>query len=319
MLSSYEIDKWRNQGYLIIRDLFNKKLMNKCIELMNSKYYDEESACEDFGSKGDLEFPSNTILDWLSVDSDLIKCVKQLLNCNEISLIQSDAWGKAGKETDTEFNNNDQRMHMDYGNNTFLHPDTWDSPEAVALIIYLSDTSEIGGQTALVPKNKLTEEFYNYPYVNMPGQGNFKFINDAQTAENYFKENHPQVYNFRQKLYDKEIKVKAKPGDVLFYRLDLWHRGTPVNEGKTRFLSNLLYKKRDCYWINTWNSSFSKKMYYGYLERFIENLSPLQRSVIGIPLPGDDYWTLEKIYLLKCRYINMDISEYINKLRISKL
>ena len=34
-----------------------------------------------------------------------IKGVKQLLNTNDILLIQSDAWGKAGKNTDTEFNN----------------------------------------------------------------------------------------------------------------------------------------------------------------------------------------------------------------------
>lgn len=314
MLSSYEIDKWRNQGYLIIRDLFNKKLMNKCIELMNSKYYDEESACKDFGSKGDLEFPSNTILDWISVDSDLIKCVKQLLNCNEISLIQSDAWGKAGKETDTEFNNNDQRMHMDYGNNTFLHPSPWSNPESVAAIIYFSDTNETEGKTAVVPRQGNDDELYQFPYINMPGQNEYKFYNDKTHSEEYFRKNHPDIYNFRQKLYDREILADTKKGDILFYRLDTWHRGTPVKKGKVRNVMNLLWKKKDCFWINNWNPGFSQKMYYGYLEKFISLLTPDQRGTLGFPLPGDKYWNRENIILLQYRYPSINILPYLSKL-----
>ena len=258
MLSSYEIDKWRNQGYLIIRDLFNKKLMNKCIELMNSKYYDEESACKDFGSKGDLEFPSNTILDWLSVDSDLIKCVKQLLNCNEISLIQSDAWGKAGKETDTEFNNNDQRMHMDYGNNTFLHPSPWSNPESVAAIIYFSDTNETEGKTAVVRDKVMMMNYISF-HISMPGQNEYKFYNDKTHSEEYFRKNHPDIYNFRQKLYDREILADTKKG--IYYFTD-WILGIGEHQyqkGKVRNVMNLLWKKKDCFWINNWNPGFSKK------------------------------------------------------------
>ena len=54
--------------------------------------------------------------------------------------------------TDTsKFKNTNQRMHMDYGNNTFLHPPDWDSPEAVSMIIYFSDVSITGGGTAVFP------------------------------------------------------------------------------------------------------------------------------------------------------------------------
>ena len=314
MLSSNQIDKWRNQGYLIVRDFFNKKLINMCIEFMNSKYYDEESACKDFGSKGDLEFPSNTILDWISVDSDLIKCVKQLLNCYEILLIQSDAWGKAGKETDTEFNNNDQRMHMDYGNNTFLHPSPWSNPESVAVIIYFSDTNETEGKTAVVPRQGNDDELYQFPYINMPGQNKYKFYNDKTHSEEYFKKNHTDIYNFRKKLYNREILADTKKGDILFYRLDTWHRGTPVKKGKVRNVMNLLWKKKDCFWINNWNPGFSQKMYYGYLENFISLLTPDQRGTLGFPLPGDKYWNRENIILLQFRYPNINIIPYLSKL-----
>ena len=51
---------------------------------------------------------------------------------------------------------------------------------------------------------------------------------------NYFKQNYPEIYKFRQKLYNREIFADTNVGDILFYRLDTWHRGTPVKKGKVR-------------------------------------------------------------------------------------
>ena len=62
-------------------------------------------------------------------------------------------------------------MHMDYGNNTFLHPADWYSPETVAIIIYLSDTNLTEGGTAVVPRIDNNDELYQFPYINMPGLG----------------------------------------------------------------------------------------------------------------------------------------------------
>ena len=55
-------------------------------------------------------------------------------------------------------------------------------------------------------------------------------------------------------------------------------------------------------------------MYYGYLEELITNMSPLQRSVLGIPKPGDKYWNMHKIYFLKIRYPKIDIQPYVDNL-----
>ena len=43
-------------------------------------------------------------------------------------------------------------------------------------------------------------------------------------------------------------------------------------------------------------------------------MSPLQRSLFGVPLPGNKYWTLENIQLLKQRYLNIDVNPYLSKL-----
>ena len=55
-------------------------------------------------------------------------------------------------------------------------------------------------------------------------------------------------------------------------------------------------------------------MYYGYLEKFITNLSPIQRVVLGIPAPGDKYWNKKKLKMLKMRYPKIDIKSYRAKL-----
>ena len=77
---------------------------------------------------------------------------------------------------------------------------------------------------------------------------------------------------------------------------------------------NLLWKKRDCYWINNWNPGWAKRNYYGGNEKLFSKITPLQRSVLGIPFPGDKYWTKENVQLLKCRYPKIDINPYISKL-----
>lgn len=314
MINDKEIKEWKENGFFISKNIIDNQLITNSNLFLKDMYETKNLSVNDFGSEGKLEFPSNTILDNLMINEKIINCVKKLLENDDILLVQADAWGKAGKRDYSDFSNNDQRMHMDYGNNSFLHPSEWDKPECVAMIIYLSDTKKTGGGTSVVPKLNKDDELYTPPYRNMPGIAGNPFYNDKNSCENYFKDNNLEIYNFRKKLYEREIITQPEMGDVLFYRLDLWHRGTPVKEGKVRFVINLLWKKKECYWINCWNPGWTKKMYYGYLEDLFINISPLQRSVLGVPLPGDNYWNIKTIELLKMRYPTIDINPYLNKL-----
>lgn len=312
LLTKEQQKQWSNQGFTIKSNLFQPELIHNSCTYLQDLYFREGLHCQDFGSNGNLEFPSNSILDQISIHNRLICCVQELLQTNEILLTQCDTWGKEGEQRkSTPDSNQDQRMHMDYGNNTFLHPSKWEKPEAVSVIIYLSDISETGGGTSLVPKNFETEKFYTLPYLKMPGIQSYSFNNEKQCAEEYFKEHYPEVFKFRQKLYQHEIKPEPKKGDILFYRLDLWHRGTPVKEGKVRFVMSLVFKKKECFWINQWNSGWTKKMYYGHLEKLFIKMTPSQRGVLGVPLPGDNYWNFERIDCLKYRYPNIDVIPYI--------
>jgi ectoine hydroxylase-related dioxygenase (phytanoyl-CoA dioxygenase family) len=310
-ITQEEINQWKDQGYVILKDVINNETLLKAKTFIQNLYQKGELSVKDFGSEGKLEFPSNTIFDNISLNENIISNVKKLLNCDDILLIQSDAWGKTGSDNFEEFSNNDQRMHMDYGNNSFLHPSEWNNPEAVSLIIYLSDVKNTLGGTSCVPRKGLDDELYQTPYINMPGLNGLPFYNDKNTSEKYFEENHKDIHEFRQKLYHREVILEPDFGDILFYRLDLWHRGTPVKKDKTRFVVNLVYKKKECFWLNTWNPGWTRKMYYGYLENFITNLTPDQRCLLGFPKPNDKFWTKERIEQLIIRYPKMDVKPYL--------
>ena len=311
-----KIRQWKQKGFFICNNIIDIDLIKKSNLFLLDIYKNNKLSVDDFGSEGKLEFPSNTIIDNLMINEKIIESVKKILNTDEILLVQADAWGKDGKEDYSELSNNDQRMHMDYGNNSFLHPPEWENPECVAMIIYLSDVKKTGGGTAIVPRIDSNDNLYSFPYKNMPGIANYPFYNDKNSCENYFKENDKEIYKFREKLYNREIITQPKLGDILFYRLDLWHRGTPVNKGQVRFVVNLLWKKKECFWINCWNPGWTKKMYYGSLEKLFSNMTPIQRSILGVPLPGDKYWNIKKINILKMRYPNIDIEPYINGLHL---
>lgn len=309
------MEKWKKEGFIVIKNVLEKDLVEKAKKFMDEKYNLKNPPPQDFGSvNGELQFPSNTIIDKITLHPKIIQIVEKLLNTREILLTQSDAWSKMGVNSENCQSNQDQRMHMDYGNHTFLHPPNFENPEVVAMIVYLSDTKITGGGTAYVRKTNETNKLYEKPYINMPGQNKHKFINDKKSAEIYFKETNKDIFNFRKKLYENEEIVMAKPGDILVYRLDVWHRGTPVKKNQIRHVVNLAYKKKECYWINQWNSGWTKNMYYGKIETIFKNLTPRQREILGIPAPGDKYWNTETIRMLTYRYPGINITPYVSKL-----
>ena len=190
MLTNNEIQSWRKKGYVIAKNLLDPILIKQCCQFMNKKCDSIEKVSPGFGST-ELQFPTNEIIDQITLNQTLIDTVKTLLQTNDILLSQSDAWSKGGfaanRNTRSQHKNNNQRIHMDYGNHTFLHIHSWDKPDCVAAIVYLSDTTETGGGTAFVSRLGIDDEAYQTPYLKMPGQLDYTFSNDKDHAENYFK------------------------------------------------------------------------------------------------------------------------------------
>ena len=297
---------WRTKGWVV-----PQYQIEEIDELANDikNYYKKKGEIkEDFGNEKDLMFPSKiNSINKIATNKVLIAMAGQLLNCAP-RLIQMVAWAKSGSEFTSSSSNNDQRMHMDYGNNSFVHPPPFNNPNAVSCILYLSDTDETGGGTAIVPRNGPNDKWYIPPYVRMPGQAGYEFINDKTEAETMM------LYEGcdRSELYNREIIPDYEFGDVLWYRHDVWHRGTPVKPGKIRYVVNLAWK-RDNAPILCWNRGWTQNMYYGWLETFISKLNAYQLYSIGFPHPLSSYWCKETIEGTQARYrcYGLDLKKYL--------
>ena len=109
---------------------------------------------------------------------------------------------------------------------------------------------------------------------------------------------------WRASLYEREVHTFFKPGDVLFYRHDTWHRGTPLHEKSFRLVQNITYRRAECEWISTLHIGWAWSAYRQnkFLERLIARASLAQRAVLGFPQPGSTYWcaaTLEAVEALQ--------------------
>ena len=292
---------WKTQGYYMVDNFFPD--IQKTLQRLETIPFPNT---HDFGShKGVLEFPTeHDFLNDITLHPDLIATCQHLLDSEDIRLIQSDIWSKTNDHTNPVNSNQDQRMHMDYPNNYLTYPPDWNNPESVAIIIYYSDSEKCGGETRLVPKLGDYDPLYKEPYDNIAGLREYPFKNDKTLVEHYFKIHHPTVYSFRQHLYEREISIPFKPGSVLFYRHDLWHRGAPTNPGHTRIVQNIGFKKANCDWITSWNKGWARKLCSSTnpLERLLMKSSNAQRVCLGIPDNKSKYWTEKTRNAMKMRY-----------------
>lgn len=108
------------------------------------KFYKNINIKHETGSFGMFDFPfESQTLNLNTIHKNIINSVLKLLNLNhsqDLRLTQNNFWVKFDNEALKnlgKYNDNEQRMHMDYPNHTLTHPSQWDTPESVALIVYL--------------------------------------------------------------------------------------------------------------------------------------------------------------------------------------
>lgn len=339
-LSPTQIASWRQQGYALVSGLLPDELITQLADAARAAVPAPDSptakTMTDFGSSGELTFPSRIPgFNATTLHENLIRGVADLLNTapENLRLTQSDLWPKYGHaRASGPQDNQDQRIHVDYPNHNLAHPTPWDRPEAVELILYLSDFSVTGGATAVVPRvhsaagssqdnqssNKQAEDAQDlttrWPIVDSPGIGDLDYVNDRESAEAYLADRRPDLSPLRAQLYARERLTAFKPGDILFYRHDVWHRGTPLRPGALRLAHNMTYRLAHAEWINTLHVGWSWRAYAKdkFLERLIAQSSLLQRAVLGFPQPGNAYWCDETRRAVAARYkpFGMDMTPY---------
>jgi hypothetical protein len=328
VLTTAQVAAWRAQGFSLVDDVLPKRLLERarqdCREAFPAAGSSEVEGMTDFGSGGRMEFPApSAAANAMTLHPRLLRAVAQLLSVEtlDLRLTQSDLWPKYGRKTRAggDRDNADQRMHVDYPNHTLTHPPAWDSPEAVELIVYLSDVDECGGATALVPRAGPDDPAYAWPIVHTPGVAGLGWINDRVSAEASLRKEAPEVARFRaEHLYPREVRARYRPGTVLLYRHDTWHRGTPLLPGVARLAQNSTFRKVGSEWISVLQPGWAWAMYRPsqVMERLIAEASVEQRCVLGFPRPGHAYWTRETVDAVGARFgaLGIDMAPYAEAL-----
>ncbi len=322
-LGTEQLVSWRKQGYAFVDGLIPATLIARAeadaLAFFPKPQTPEAKHFNTFGSGQNFVFPSrSSAVNELTMSAELLEAVSALLDqpLADLRLSQSDLWPKYGDGSITEREDwTEQRIHCDYPNHTLLHPPQWDNPEAVEIIIYLSDSEECGGATAVVPREGPNDPAYTWPIFDMPGVQDRPYINSRVEAEGYLATNHPDIAAFRAKhLYPRERVARYRRGSVLFYRHDTWHRGRPVNDGTCRIVQNLTFKKADSEWLNVLHPGWCWSMYgkHQTMERWIAEASVEQRALLGFPVPGHSYWSIETVAAVEGRYsaFGIDMSPY---------
>jgi len=321
-LTPAQVASWRSRGFAFVSGLFEEDLVARlradALQKIPAPDSPEAANIADFGSGGRLVFPSaSAAFNAVTLHPRLLGAIAQLLEVatTDLRLTQSDLWPKYGHtRRPGSLDNDEQRIHVDYPNHTLAHPSPWDRPEAVELILYLDRVEDCGGATALVARDGRDDPAYRWPIVDSPGIGDLDWINDRTHAEAYFARQRPTLAAWRASLYAREQHVRFAPGDVLLYRHDLWHRGTPLLPGRLRLAHNITYRKAAAEWISTLHVGWAWSAYQRSkaFERLIAQASLEQRAVLGFPQPGSDYWCDETIAAVEARYgvFGMDMTPY---------
>lgn len=322
-LGSAHIASWRDNGFALVHDLLPDTLLQSLKEDALGFYpapgTEAATHFNNFGSGQKFVFPAESAAcNAVTLHPLLLQAVADLLGVStlELRLTQSDLWPKYGNgDSDDALDNTDQRIHCDYPNHSLVHPPAWENPEAVEIIIYLNDYDECEGATAVVPRTGPDDPAYPWPIIQTPGVAGLDYVNDRDKAEAYMAEHNPDAASFRQQhLYARELVARYQFGSVLFYRHDTWHRGRPVKAQALRLVHNLTFTQVGCDWLNMLHPGWSWSMYRRdkLMEKLVAEATVEQRSVLGFPPPGHNYWTPETLLAVEARYhaFGIDMSPY---------
>ena len=107
-----------------------------------------------------------------------------------------------------------------------------------------------------------------------------------------------------------ERRLSVERGTVLFYSLNQPHRGTRMTGPfAQRYVSWFTYRARDASWCG--QAWFGGSGAHPGTIQFLEEATPRQRCLVGVPAPGHPYWTRETIDRVGARYRGWDMAPYL--------
>ena len=225
-----------------------------------------------------LPYDGSVEMNLISLHPALIQLASELLGNQPVQLYQSHTWAKFTGEADY-----DQPFHCDYGNHTLTVPGEDVAQRMVNFVIYLSDVTDALGAMHYVKKS----------------DSDAILGNRAIAA--------PTEYQVALKA--RQHSAAAPAGSIIAYGIDTFHRGTNMTEPNgLRYTMTVSFKRAD-------NANIGFHVWQHALERpwhlLLNHATPNQLECLGIPAPGNAFWTDLTLRQCQQRWPEWNMSEYV--------
>lgn len=289
-----QIAAWHRDGAAILHDFFTADELAPVIADMEALYghrrptdveahlaFDADRLrATQFEHTHDMPFAASPAVNLLGLHPALIATARAALGTNDVHMYQNHTWAKFTGQT-----NFDQPHHCDFKNHTLTVPGEDAVDRTINFMIYLTDVTDAHGAIHYVPL-PLSD-----PIV---GDHRTSFANTEDGTQ--------------ARLKEIEQSGAAPAGSVFAYGIDVYHRGTNLTapEGH-RFTITASYKAagNDQIGWSAWPRWFREPW-----ELVMDHATPEQLACLGVPSPGDPFWTPLTLDRTAERWPGMDLAPY---------
>lgn len=289
-----QLNTWQSDGGVLLASFFTPDELAPCVDAMEQLYGDrrpdDPNAHEkfdastrfsrQFSNTEDLPFQASPELNLIGLHPALVACARDALGTDDVRLYQCHTWAKFTGQTDF-----DQPHHCDYKNHTLTVPGESAVERTINFMIYLTDVTDAHGAIHYVPVPDSDP-------ITGPMRPQFAGENaEVETA-----------------LRHVERSGAGPAGSVFAYGIDVFHRGTnlTVPDGH-RYTMTASYKAagNDQVGWSAWPRFYREPWHLVMDQSTVE-----QRTCLGIPAPGDPFWTEMTLARTEDRWPNADWSAY---------
>jgi ectoine hydroxylase-related dioxygenase (phytanoyl-CoA dioxygenase family) len=297
-----QVETWRRDGGSLIQNLLSPEDVVACHKDMASFYAGRGQgkgvgqavnlkkegqigiiSGRQFKNFDDMPFDCSPALNLLALHPSVIALARDALGTQDVHLYQSHAWAKFTGETDY-----DQHFHCDYKNHTLTVPSEEEKRRTINIMIYLTD---------------VTDSLGALHYVSKPESDSLVGIDDEMFPD--------EKYQHALKAFERSSAAPA--GSAFAYGIDVYHRGTNLTEPNGyRYTLTASFKAsgNDMIGWSAWPVTFLKRW-----DLIFDNATPDQLYCLGVPRPGDTFWTEKTLRQTKARWPNWDNTAYVTALR----
>jgi hypothetical protein len=294
-----QLHEWLQEGGVLLERFFSPREIEACRADMEALYGERRDPLatvrndkpagaigafsnDKFRNFDDMPFACSPALNLLGLHPALIELARAALGTRDVRLYQSHSWAKFTGEADF-----DQLFHCDFKNHTLTVPAETTGQRTINCMIYITDVEDDLGAIHYVPLSESDA---------VCGHERDPFGADSIQAP----------------LKAIERSGAGPAGSVFAYGIDVYHRGTNLTRpGGVRYTLTASFKAagNDMIGWSAWPHSFLKPWYI-----LFEHCSPDQLSCLGVPAPGDPFWSTVTIERTQRRWPMWDAQPYIDAL-----